>query len=123
MNPHALEPRSFEFYFSGLDTLVQVEDLAGKIVIRASRNTFSEERKARFIRELAAEGFIPDHYQWLAPAGREPAQGVRWLVDVSCFRPDKTLAAGTRRFMVRLLSSAALLWLLMMCLLFLRHAR
>lgn len=123
MNTHALEPRSFVFCFSSLDTLVLVENLAEEIVIRASRNTFSEERKACFIRELAAEGFIPDHHQWLAPAGPETSRGVRWLVDISCFRPDKALAAGTRRFMVRLLSSAALLWLLMMCLLFLRHAR
>jgi hypothetical protein len=123
MSTHALEPRSFEFYFPSLDTLVQVENLAGEIIIRASRNTFSEERKTCFLRELAVEGFIPDHYQWLAPAGREPAQGVRWLVDISCFRPDKALTAGTRRFMVRLLSSAALLWLMMMCFLFLHHAR
>ncbi len=123
MKTHALEPRSFEFYFSSLDTLVLVENLAEEIVIRASRNTFSEERKACFLRELAAEGFIPDDYQWLAPVGPETFQGVRWLVDISCFKPDKALVAGTRRFMVRLLSSATLLWLLLMCLLFLRHAR
>jgi hypothetical protein len=123
MKTHACEPRSFEFCFPDLDTLVLVEDLTGEIVIHASRNTFSEERKARFIRELAAEGFIPDHYQWLAPIGPETSYGVRWLVDISCFKPDKALAAGTRRFMVRLLSSAALLWLLMIGFLILCQAR
>lgn len=100
-----------------------VEDLAGEIVIHASRNTFSDERKARFIRELAAEGFIPDDYRWLPRAGMESSPGIRWLIDTSCFKPDETFAAGTRRFMVRLLSSAALLWLMTMGFLLLHQAR
>jgi hypothetical protein len=123
MKTHALAPRSFEFCFPSLDTLVLVEDLTGEIVIHASRNTFSDERKARFIRELAAEGFIPDDYRWLPRAGMESSPGIRWLIDTSCFKPDKTFAAGTRRFMVRLLSSAALIWLMAMGLLLLHQAR
>jgi hypothetical protein len=87
------------------------------MVIRASRNTFSEECKARFIRELAAEGFIPDDYRRLPRAGMESSPGIRWLIDPSCFKPDKTIAAGTRRFMVRLLGTAVLFWLMMIGLL------
>ncbi|MDD2765476.1 MAG: hypothetical protein PHE83_16060 [Opitutaceae bacterium] len=123
MKTHAAEPCPFEFYFPSLDTLVRVEDSAGEVIIRASRNTFSQQRRACFIRELAAEGFIPDHYQWSLPAGLEASPGVHWLVDTACFKPDQALAAGTRRFMVQLLASAALLWLLMIGFLILCQAR
>lgn len=69
MKTHAFAPRSFKSCFPSLDTLVLVEDLAGEIVIPASRNTFSGARKARIIRDRAAEGSIPDDYRWLPRAG------------------------------------------------------
>jgi hypothetical protein len=102
--------------------LIQVEEAAGAVVIRASRDTFSETRRQGFVRELAAEGFIPDRYQWLSPAAPGTAGGVRRFVDHSCFKPDQTHTAHTRRFMLRLLACAALLWLLMIGSLLLRHA-
>jgi hypothetical protein len=123
MKTHALAPRSFEFCFPSLDTLVLVEDLAGEIVIHASRDTFSDQRKACFIRELVAEGFIPDDYRWVPRARLESSPGIRWLIDPACFKPDEAFAAGTRHFMVRLLSSAALLWLMAMGFLLLHQAR
>jgi hypothetical protein len=114
MKPASAAPRFFQFYFPTLDTLVQVEDRAGEVVVRTSRNTFSEDRKAYFLHELAAEGFIPDCFQWLAPSGWQSGSSVRWLVDVSCFEPAPEALARTRRFMIRLLSSATLLWLLLL---------
>jgi hypothetical protein len=123
MGTHTLTSRSFEFCFPRLDTLVLVKDVPGEIVIRATRNTFSEERKARFVHELAAEGFIPDNYRWLPRIGMESSPGIRWLVDTSRFRTDPAFAAVTRRFMVRLLASIALLWLVMMGLRLLHQAR
>jgi hypothetical protein len=119
----APESEPYEFYFPTVDTLAQVEKRDGEIVIRTSRNTFSEDRRTRFIRELAAEGFIPDGYRWLASASPGAALGIRWLVDTSCFEPDRLAVARTRRFMVRLLSSAAMLWLAMIGLLFLHPLR
>jgi hypothetical protein len=106
-----------------VDTLVRVETSSVAVVIRASRNTFSEQRKRRFIHELAAEGFIPDDYEWLSLASSELSRGVRWLVDVSWLKIDPEMTAKTRRFMVRLIAGAALLWLVMMTVLLLHPAR
>jgi hypothetical protein len=113
----------FEFCFPRLDTLVQVEETDGEVVIRATRDTFSEERKLSFIHELAEEGFIPDRYRWFALASYRGASGVCWLVDYSWLKLDEAMLARTRRFMVRILSSAALLWLVMMASLLLRSGR
>lgn len=112
------EPRAFEFYFPDVDTLVKVEDGEDAVVIRATRNSFSERRKAIFIRRLATEGFIPDSYQWLSSHESPSNPGVRWLVDFSWLELPKAALAETRRFMVRLIVGATLLWLVLMLWLF-----
>lgn len=112
------EPRVFEFYFPAMDTLLQVEEKEDAVVIRATRNTFSERRKAFFIRELAAEGFIPDSYRWLASGESPSVPGVCWLVDISWVELPKAALAGTHRFMMRLLAGGFLLWLALMLWLF-----
>ena len=99
--------RRFEFQFPDVDTRILVEDLENAVVIRASRDSFSEQRKQRFIRELAAEGFIADCFQW-------SCRGVRWLVDASCARPIRAITARTNRFMIRLFVCSVLLWLMLM---------
>jgi hypothetical protein len=104
-------PHCFEFYFPQTDTLVQVERQSAAVIIRASRNTFTEQRKRSFVRELAAEGFIPDDYQWLALAETEWSCEARWLVDISWLTIDPALRAATNRFMLRLLAGGALVWL------------
>ena len=55
--------RQFEFCFPNLDTLVLVEEFDDCLLIRATRNTFSEERKIRFVHELVAEGFVSESYK------------------------------------------------------------
>jgi hypothetical protein len=116
-------PCCYEFYFPEMDTLIQVETSAAAVVIRASRNTFSERRKLSFIHELAAEGFIPEDYEWLSLAGAESSRGIRWLVDFTWLQIDPAMTARTRRFMVRVIAGAALLWLVMMTVLLLQPAR
>ena len=115
MKTHATEPESFEFCYPKLDTLVCVENGPDEVVIRATRATFSEEQKAYFVRELAAEGFIPVDYKWFSE--RSSFSGlpvVRWLVDCSWWKPSSTAEASTRRFMTRMLVGGAVLWLLLM---------
>ena len=122
MNTPSIETHIYHFSFPALDTLLQVEEAGGEVTIRASRDTFSARRREHFIRELAAEGFIPDEHQWLnsgAPAG---TGAVRWLVDHSCFQPDQAHTARTGRLMWRLLGSAALFWLMLMGLLLAKGA-
>ncbi|HXC01832.1 MAG TPA: hypothetical protein VNU49_04205 [Opitutaceae bacterium] len=114
------ESRAFEFCFIELDyTLVRVEESAGEITIRATADTFSDHRKACFIRELAAEGFIPDDYRWFSLTGPEAyTRGVRWLVDFSWLKLDEALIARTNRLVRRLILPAALLCLLFIYLIY-----
>jgi hypothetical protein len=123
MNPPSLEPHIYHFCFPALDTLLQVEETGGEVTVRASRNSFSEVRKTHFIHELAAEGFIPEQFQWLYPTAASAVGGVRWLVDHSCFRPDGAQTVRTRRVMVRLLGAAGCFWLVLMGILLLRGGR
>jgi len=102
------------FYFASLDTLVLVEDLGDKVVIRATRDSFSERHKILFIHELAAEGFIPNTYQFFTELG-SPVCPVDWLLDSSWLRPSPGAMANARRFMRRLLVTAAVLWLASIC--------
>ncbi|HUI08626.1 MAG TPA: hypothetical protein VL486_16620 [Verrucomicrobiae bacterium] len=99
--------RCFEFQFPDVDTRILVEDSEDGVVIHASRDTFSQRRKICFIRELAAEGFIADCFQW---SGR----GVHWLVDDSLARRRPDVASRTNRFMIRLFLGVVSLYLALM---------
>ena len=109
--------RSFEFYVSDIDTLLLVEDAEDQVVIRATRNTFSDQRKTRFLRQLAAEGFIPDRYQWVSSFESKWSQ-VCWVVDASWLKLHEANTVRTRRFMIRLLLGAGMFWLGLMLALF-----
>jgi hypothetical protein len=120
MKSAPVERRAFEFCFLELDyTLVRVEEAAGDVTIRATADTFSRRRKINFIRELAAEGFIPDEYQWSMPseAGAD-FRGVRWLVDGSWLKVDEALNARNHRLVRQFILPVTLLWLLMLYLVF-----
>ena len=101
---------SFEFYFSDIDTLVLVENVAGGVRIRASKDAVPPQRKLRFIWQLATEGFIPDSFQWLSDM-ENPWSRVQWLVDVSWVKLHPDNLRRTNKIMVRVLTSAAVIWL------------
>ena len=107
-------PHCYEFYFADLDTLVLVESSSEEVTIRATRNTFSEGRKLSFIHELAAEGFIPDNYAWVSACGSGFSRGVRWLVDLSWLKNQLPDPSVSRRFVLRTLAGAVLLWVVLM---------
>jgi hypothetical protein len=121
MNSPALKSRCFEFYFRDIDTYLQVENPdAETVVVRATRNTFSERRKVYFIRQLAAEGFIPDGCQWYPlPAGMPK---VRWVIDVSWLRLSEAAKTRTRRVIYSLVGGGVLLWTALLSGLLLTHA-
>jgi hypothetical protein len=110
--------RRFEFSFPALDTELQVELRDDEVVIRATRDAFTEDRKAAFIHELASEGFIPDEYLWYSAfEGRGSGQVVRWRIDP--FWRGETAAGSHRRLVyVQALSYSALVIALFMGLLF-----
>ncbi|HVU32020.1 MAG TPA: hypothetical protein VHE61_01200 [Opitutaceae bacterium] len=98
----------FEFAFPERDTLVEVQSEEGHAVIRATRDTFTDEQKRRFVRMLAAEGFIPPWYDWASTKfGPSP---IEWQIDPSWLEITEAVRAPARRFMLWLLVSAGVLW-------------
>lgn len=119
MKTDVVTPTGYEFCFPELDTLVRVEVSAGAILLRATRATFSEDRKVAFIRELAYEGFIPDEYRWLAQQRLREGADLRWVIDHRWLELTPALLAKPRRFVVRLIAGATCGWVVMMAVLFL----
>ena len=113
MKTQTLSDKSLEFYFPDVDTSLLVEHSGDQVVFRATKNTFTLQRKLHFIHQLATEGFIPDHYQWLSDMDSE-GSNVRWRVDYSWLKIHGTNVLKTRKFMIGLLASAVLAWLGMM---------
>jgi len=110
MKTRTFTNQSFEFYFPDVDTLLLAEHRDDKVLIRATKNTFSEQRKINFIHNLASEGFIPDYYQWLT--NLDPAwSNLYWRVDYSWLKTRRVSSPGTTKVMVGLLASAIALWM------------
>jgi hypothetical protein len=112
--------RQFVFQFPHLSTVVQVEVVGSAITIRASADTFSRRRKLSFVRELVAEGFIPDEFQWSSLSEARSDYPILWLVDRSGFEVvEENLAS--RRLAIRLVAATALAVALLMGALFTGH--
>jgi hypothetical protein len=85
-------PRSPENYL-----LVENQE-DGRVVIHAAFDNYTEQRKALFIRELAAEGFIPDEYEYLTSTGGFGFMGVYWVIDDSWLEiPQEVVTTSHRR--------------------------
>jgi hypothetical protein len=120
MNTPALKNPMFEFHFRDLDTRVQVENPdSDTVIVRATRNTFSDRRKIAFIRQLAAEGFIPDRCQWYPLPGGMPR--IQWVIDVSWLRVSDSAKARTRRFLLGAIGTGFVLWTAILSGLMLTH--
>ena len=106
--------KEFEFYFPDLDNNVLVESHEDEsVTIRSTRNNFSEKRKMLFIRELAAEGFIPDSYQWFSDSASGYHQ-VTWIKDYSWLKLHPAVTRRANRFMRWLLVASCILLFAMM---------
>jgi hypothetical protein len=104
----------FQFYFPDLDNIILVESHEDEsVTIRATKNNCPEERKLFFIQKLAAEGFIPDHYQWYSRC-TDGSSGVLWIKDYSWLTRRPVAAPQTRRFMWKLFCAVGVLWIAMM---------
>jgi hypothetical protein len=101
--------REFQFYFSDLDNIVLVECHEDeRVTVRASKNNVPEERKIFFIRKLAAEGFIPDSYQWFS-GSTDGSNGVLWIKDYSWLKTHQPSNRQATRVMCRLFVGACVL--------------
>jgi len=107
--------RDFQFYFADLDNIILVEcNEDESVTIRASKNNVPDERKTSFIHKLAAEGFIPDSYQWFS-GPTDGSNGLLWIKDYSWLKQtQKTSNRISNRAMGKMLATACILWLTMM---------
>jgi hypothetical protein len=103
--------RDFQFYFPDLDNIILVECHEDEsVTVRASKNNVPDERKIFFIRKLAAEGFIPDSYQWFS-GSVDGSNGLRWIKDYSwLIKTQKTVIRKANRAMGKMLVAACILW-------------
>ena len=102
-----------ELYFADLDTHVLVENLEGRTVIRATRDNFTGKRKAMFIRELAAEGHIPDRYQWFFEPNSIECPSVKWVIDRSWVALDPEVRGRAERHVLGVILGSSLFLLLL----------
>jgi hypothetical protein len=109
MKPPTADNRFFTFRFPHLDTILRLEVRGENVTIYASRNTFSERHKELFIRELAAEAFIPDDTpRGFGSSGGVLCGGVRWLLDDELVL-DRASDAKAQRLSRRIFASAFVL--------------
>ena len=108
---------SFELSTHNPSNLVVVEQHGDSVVVRAAHDNFSERRKAFLIRQLAAEGYIPDRYESFTEDA--PVSGLIWVLDRSLLIIGPEATRRTRRFMWRLIAAGCLLLVLEVALAFL----
>ena len=102
-----------EFSMVRPDNRVSLEYQGERVVIRTMRDNFSLRDKSFFIRYLAAEGFIPETYQWFAEADSEWSSSVTWTVDDAKLRSGHSSNKALRQIL-GLVGCVALGWLLLM---------
>ena len=104
-----------EFYRHQPYNLLLVEVGADGIIIRAALDNFSDSQKSSFIRELAAEGFIPDQYQWLCNTSANGCADVKWIIDRSWLGATPALMRKkSTPWVLGMFGTAALLFLALM---------
>ena len=106
-------PKRAEFHCMQPENYILVQNHKDGVMIRATSDNFSEQRKAAFIRELAAEGFIPDHYQWFLDADASNYLAIKWIIDPSWLRVDKRLAKKAELLYGRALLLVAVVWMIL----------
>ena len=121
MRVQALFPRQAEFRTSRPKNLIVVENCADLVFIHAARDNFSERRKRVFIRNLAAEGFIPDRYERLSERWVNGLAGLEWRIQPpQQSAPERFRRTPLRRILVTVLFSI-LIWVSLMAFAFLHR--
>ena len=100
MREQKLLAKEFEFYIADLDNmlLVQIGE-NGRITIRCTRDNLSKRRIVSLIRELAAEGFIPDEYEWLSETAIDSSR-IQWFKDWSWVKVPETITGRSMKFVL-----------------------
>src|SRR5947209_6567377 len=114
MRAQKVSPKGFDFYFPKFDNMILVESGEDEtVLIRATRDSFSDDQKAFFIRQLATEGFIPERFEFFTGSIGD-FTGIRWVIDFSWLEIPREVTRRSNRFMAKALGAAALIWILAM---------
>src|ERR1700752_5138745 len=97
-----MHPEKTEFVSHQPPNFILVENGENGVVIRAACDNFSERRKSLFIKEISAEGFIPDIYQWFSDPDSGGFAGVRWIIDSSWVKVHAAVRRAADRAMGRM---------------------
>jgi hypothetical protein len=103
-------PASVQFTTHNPWNVIVVENHDDQVIFRAAHDNFSERRKAFLIRQLAAEGYIPDCFEQFTEQTRQ--SGLVWVVDSSLIYMGPEASRRCARFMRRLVLGGCLLWLI-----------
>jgi hypothetical protein len=114
--------RTMEFCIQRPYNLILVEEREDGITVRAAADDFNEQRKGAFIRELAAEGFIPDRYQWYCGSDSSGYSGVTWIIDRSWLASTPALMRRKAApWIAGMFAGACVMFLLLMSIIVARH--
>jgi hypothetical protein len=109
LNAQPTLPGSFEMPTYNPENVITVENVKDGVIVRAAYGNFSLRRKAFLIRELAAEGCIPDRFEqcseWFLP------EDLMWVVDCSLVEVGAAAIRRSRRWLRRLLLASCFVWL------------
>jgi len=125
MHAQIAVPKKFNLYIPDLDNHIRIENGADGVIISATRDNFSDNRKMFFIRHLSAEGFIPDRHKWFHESVADGFFGVKWIVRPASSRHQAGLH-GLRKLWTRrnaLYGSLFLVWLFLFVLAVRLHSR
>jgi hypothetical protein len=114
--------RTMEFCIQRPYNLILVEEREDGITVRAAADDFNEQRKGAFIRELAAEGFIADRYQWYSGSDSSGYSGVTWIIDRSWLASTPALMRRKALpWIAGMFAGACVMLLLLMSIVIARH--
>ena len=100
------------------ENIIVIDSHKNRVIFRAAYNNFSDRRKAFLIRQLAAEGYIPDCYESFSE--RSWPRSLSWVVDRSLIEIGAEATRRSQRAMQRLILTGYALWVVEIALLFLR---
>jgi len=118
MRAGGIFPGQQRFSSAHPENLLVIENRPRTVIIQAERDNFSPPQKAYLIRYLAAEGFIPDRYQWFVDPQITHQSGVEWIIEGTVANPRESAHQALRQIL-RLIFCLSLVWLVLMSFAFL----
>jgi hypothetical protein len=120
MRFEVIVPRQVELTLSKPGNHLRIENHPDGVWICAARDNLSAAQKLFYVRYLAAEGYIPERYQWFSDSQSGAYSGLEWSVDNSWLAHADGAQQRALRQIVRVLWCATLLWLALMSFAFVR---